>query len=186
MEELLAQILAQLKAQSQPSILGFSDPLRTRYIYANRQYPDCLWYFWAGGKSVHEPIEHHAITGIIDNIEVETKEFRGKSGPKLNVSIKADRPYVIQAGMDTMFAKGLIFTLSKLPVEAFRKPIMIAVEAGDTEQVLFARVYNPAKNALVFAPYGDDEIDWPAITQKAIDKVAAAHPSTLKNTENSK
>ena len=174
--ELLAQILAQLKTQSTPSVLGFCNPPRTRYIYANRQYPNCLWYFWNGGSSSHEPIEHHAITGIIDEIKIETKEFRGKSDPKLNISIKADRPYVIQAGMDTLFAKGLIFTLSKLPVEAFRKPIMIAVEAGDTEQVLFARVYNPATGAPVYAPYGDG-VDWPATTQKAIDKVASAHHS---------
>ena len=172
--ELLAQILAQIKAASQPSILGFSDPPRTRYIYANRQYPNCLWYFWNGGNSSHEPIEHHAITGVIDKIEVEVKEFRGKSDPKLNVHIKADRPYVIQSGMDTLFAKGLIFTLSKLPIEAFRKPIMIAVEAGDTEQVLFAKVYNPATGVLVYAPY-EGVVDWTTVTQKAIDKVAQAH-----------
>ena len=177
MEELLSQILAQLKAQATPSVLGFCNPPKTRYIYANRQYPNCLWYFWDGGKSVHEPIEQHAITGVIDKIEIETKEFRGKSDPKLNISIKADKPYVIQAGIDTMFAKGLIFTLSKLPVEAFKKPIMIAVEAGDTEQVLFAKVYNPATGSLVYAPYGDGVIDWPAVTQKAIDKVSAAHHS---------
>ena len=176
MEELLAQILAQLKAQSTPSILGFSNPPRTRYIYANRQYPNCLWYFWKGGDNSHEPIEQHAIVGVIDKIEIETKEFRGKSDPKLNISIKADKPYVIQSGIDTLFAKGLLFTLSKLPVEAFKKPIMIAVEAGDTEQVLFAKVYNPATGALVYAPYGDG-VDWPATTQKAIDKVASAHHS---------
>ena len=177
MEDLLSQILAQLKAQSQPSILGFCDPPRTRYIYANRQYPGCLWYFWDGGKKAHEPIEQHAITGVILSIELEVKEFRGKSDPKINIHIQADRPYVIQSGMDTLFAKGLIFTLSKLPVEAFRKPIMIAVEAGDTEQVLFAKVYNPATGLLVYAPYGDGVIDWTAVTQKAIDKVAAAHNS---------
>ena len=177
MEELLAQILAQLKVQATPSIMGFCNPPMTRRIYANRQYPDCLWYFWNGGNSSHEPIEEHAITGIVDKIEIEDKEFRGKSGSKLNIYIKADRPYVIQAGMDTLFAKGLIFTLSKLPVEAFRKPIMIAVEAGDTEQVLFAKVYNPATGILVYAPYGDGAIDWPSIIQKAIDKVAQAHQS---------
>jgi len=173
--ELLQQILSALKAQSQPSPLGFCEPPRTRHIYANRQYPDCLWYFWDGGKKAHEPIEQHAITGVIDKIELEVKEFRGKSDPKLNIHIKADKPYVIQSGVDTLFAKGLIFTLSKLPVEAFRKPITIAVEAGDTEQVLFCKIYNPANNTLVYAPYGEGVVDWPAVMQKAIDKVAAAH-----------
>ena len=174
-EELLTQILAQLKVQDTPSILGFCEPPRTRYIYANRQYPGCLWYFWNGGNSTHEPIEQHAITGIVDKIEIEDKEFRGKTGSKLNIHIKADRPYVIQAGMDTLFAKGLIFTLSKLPVDAFKKPIMIAVDPGETEQVLFCKIYNPATGVLVYAPYGDGVIDWPSIIQKAIDKVAQAH-----------
>lgn len=172
--ELLTQILVQLKSSSQPSSLGFCEPPKTRYIYANRQYPDCLWYFWNGGKSAHEPIESHALTGVIDKIELETKEFRGKPDIKVNIHIKADRPYVLQSGLDTLFAKGLLFTLSKLPVEAFQKPIMIAVEAGDTEQVLFPRVYNPANAALVYAPYGEG-LDWATVTQKAIDKVAAAH-----------
>ena len=172
--ELLTQILAQLKSSSQPSVLGFCDPPKTRYIYANRQYPDCLWYFWNGGKSMHEPIEPHAITGIVDKIDIETKEFRGKPDTKVNIHITADRPYVIQSGLDTLFAKGLLFTLSKLPVEAFRKPIMIAVEAGETEQVLFPRVYNPVTGTLVYAPYGEG-VDWPTIIQKAIDKVAQAH-----------
>lgn len=176
--ELLSQILNQIKIQSQTqtSVLGFGDPPKTRYIYANRQYPDCLWYFWDGGKNSHEPIASHAITGVIDKIEIETKEYRGKPDPKLNVYVKADRPYVIQSGLDTLFAKGLIFTLSKLPIEAFRKPIMIAVEAGGDEKVLFSRVYNPATGSPVFAPYTDSVV-WTDVIDKAIYKVSQAHSS---------
>ena len=57
--ELLQAILDELKAQGRSegsTPLGFGNPPRARYIYANRQYPDCLWYFWNGGKSIYEPI----------------------------------------------------------------------------------------------------------------------------------
>jgi hypothetical protein len=171
-EELLQAILDELRSSKQP--LGFGHPPKPRYIYANRQYSDSLWYFWNGAKNEHEPIEFHALTGIIEKIEIEEREFRGKPDHKINLFVRADRAYVIQSGCDTQFAKGLIYTLSKLPVEAFRQPITISVEAGDTEQVLFCKIYNPATGQAVFAPY-DERVNWNAVTQKAISKIAAAH-----------
>ena len=166
--EILNELKAQRQLQQQP--LGFTHSPKVRYIYANRQYPDCLWYFWNGGKSVYEPIEYHAITGFIEKLEVEEKEFRGKPDLKINLHIRADRPYIIQSGQDTLFAKGLLYTLSKLPVEAFKKPITIAVEAGETDQVLFCRIYNPITGIAVYAPYPDDT-HWETVTRRAIEKV---------------
>jgi 3',5'-cyclic AMP phosphodiesterase CpdA len=174
MSELLQRLMAELQSQLGSGGLGFCDPPKTRYIYANRQYPDCLWYFWNGGKNCHEPIEPHALTGVIEKIEIEEKDFRGKPDPKVNIYVNADRPYVIQSGIETLFTKGLIYTLSKLPIEAFKKPIMIAVEAGDTDSVLFSRVYNPATGAQVFAPYAEP-VEWTAVIARAIDKVNQAH-----------
>jgi hypothetical protein len=174
-EELLQAILEELRADRRaPVTLGFGHPPKPRYIYANRQYPDCLWYFWNGGKNEHEPIAHHAVTGTIEKLEIETKEFRGKPDPKVNLTIRADRTYIIQAGFDTLFAKGLLFTLAKLPSDAFRQPITIAVEPGETEQVLFCRIYNPSTGNSVYAPYPDD-VDWQAVTQRAIGKIQKAH-----------
>lgn len=170
--QLLQAILHELRASRQP--LGFGHPPKPRYIYANRQYSDCLWYFWNGAKNTHEPIEYQALTGIIEKLEIEEREFRGKPDYKVNLFIRADRAYVIQSGYDTLFARGLIYTLSKLPIEAFRQPITIAVEPGDTEQVLFCRLYNPATGQAVFAPYSD-QVDWKQVTERAISKITAAH-----------
>ena len=180
MEEILQRILEQLqKAPAAHQDLGFCNPPKTRYIYANRQYPDCLWYFWDGGKSVYEPIGFNAITGFIEKIEIETKEYKGKPDVKINVHIRADRPYVIQSGQDTLFTKGLLYTFSRLPVDAFKQPIMIAVDAGDDEKVLFSRVYNPATGALAFQPYPNDAA-WPDVIARAIDKVAKANSNQLQ------
>jgi hypothetical protein len=177
-EELLQAILEELRADRRaPVTLGFGHPPKPRYIYANRQYSECLWYFWNGADNKHEPIAHHALTGTIEKLEIETKEFRGKADPKVNLTIRADRTYIIQAGFDTLFAKGLLFTLAKLPSEVFRQPITIAVEPGETEQVLFCRIYNPSTGNSVYAPYPDD-VDWQAVTARAIGKIQTAHEST--------
>jgi hypothetical protein len=170
-DKLLLQILEELQRTNRPSApLGFGHPPKPRYIYANRQYPDCLWYFWNGGDNKHEPIALTSLTGTIEKLEIETKEFRGKPDPKVNLHIRADRNYIIQAGADTLFAKGLLFTLSKLPPQAFEQAITIAVEPGETEQVLFCRIYNPATGQSIYAPYPDDT-DWAKVTAKAISKV---------------
>lgn len=170
--ELLQAILDELRSSKQD--LGFGHPPRPRYIYANRQYSDCLWYFWNGAKSEHEPIEHHALTGVIEKLEIEEREFRGKPDYKVNLYMRADRAYIIQSGFETLFSRGLVYTLSKLPVEAFRQPITVSVEPGDTEQVLFCRIYNPATGQAVFAPYSE-VVDWNAVAQRAIAKISEAH-----------
>lgn len=170
---ILQAILDELRSRNSSVTLGFGHPPKPRYIYANRQYSDCLWYFWNGADNQHEPIAHTALTGTIEKLEIETKEFRGKPDQKVNLTIRADRTYIIQAGADTLFAKGLLFTLSKLPHQAFQQPITIAVEPGETEQVLFCRIYNPATGQSIYAPYPDDT-DWVKVTAKAIAKIEGA------------
>jgi hypothetical protein len=173
-EALLAQILAQLK-ESKPSVkLGFGPSPKARYIYANRQYPDCLWYFWDGGTKEYEAISDNAITGTVTKVEIETKEYKGKPAVKLNITLQADRAYVIQAGFDTLFGKGLLYMLSELPIASLRGPIMIGVEAGETEQVLFCRIYNPVTGKAFFRPAPDDA-DYAAVAAKVIAKLGESH-----------
>jgi hypothetical protein len=164
----LTSLMVEILSPETP--LGFGEPPRPRYIYANRQYPDCLWYFWNGSKSEYEPIGYHALTGLVEKIEIKTKEFKGKTEAKLNVHVKADRHYIIESGLDTLFAKGLLYTLSKIPAESFAKPITIAVEAGETDQVLFCRIYNPVTGNSVYAPY-PEQVDWVVVADRVIQKI---------------
>ena len=168
----LQAILEELRALNQQ--LGFGHPPKVRYIYANRQHPGCLWYFWDGAKKEHEPILFHALSGMIEKLDTEEKEYKGKRDLKINLHIRADRNYVIQSGAETMFAKGLLYTLSKLPVAAFTQPVTITVEAGEDEQVVFCRIYNPATKQAVFAPY-TEPVNWQEVIARAIVKIDAAH-----------
>lgn len=168
----LKAILEELRASKQQ--LGFGHPPKVRYIYANRQHPGCLWYFWDGAKKEHEPILFQSLTGMVEKLDTEEKEFKGKRELKINLHIRADRNYVIQSGAETMFAKGLVYTLSRLPVAAFNQPVTIAVEAGEDEQVVFCRIYNPATKQAVFAPY-TEPVNWQEVIARAVVKIESAH-----------
>lgn len=175
MESILKEILSELQAQK-VTALGFCDPPMTRTIYANRQYPDCLWYFWNGGTARHEPIEKNAITGVIEKVSIEAKEFRGKSDPKLNVLLRADKPYIIQFGLEVEAAKGLMWTLVNLSDAELKAPLTIAVEPGNTDKVLFLKLYKGSQ-ALYFER--EKSINWKSIANKVCDRFASLEPSTL-------
>jgi hypothetical protein len=168
----LQALLEELRASKQQ--LGFGHSPRPRYIYANRQYPNCLWYFWDGVNNKPEPIQYQALTGIVEKLEIEQKEYKGKPDRKVNLHIRAERNYVIQSGLETLFAKGLLYTLSRLPMEKFKSAITIAVEPGDTEQVLFCRVYNPVTGQAAYAPY-NEPVNWQHIIAWTISKIDTAH-----------
>jgi hypothetical protein len=146
--------------------LGFGPSPRPQYIYLNRQYPPSLWYFWSHITNNPIPIDHGALTGVLTKVEINFKEFRGKSDPKIELSMRCDRYYKIQIGLNTVTAKGLISALAT--IEDFTQPITIVPEAGDTEQVLFAKV--AIDGEFIFAPY-DEEADWPVLVQGIIDRL---------------
>ena len=73
-----------------------------------------------------------------------------------------------------MFSKGLLYAISKLPITAFKQPITIAVEPGDTEKVSFCRIYNPVTGQSVYAPY-TEPVDWQNVIARATSKINTAH-----------
>lgn len=134
------QLLEELQALMGEQSLGFCDPPTAKRIYMNRQYSDALWYFWNGAKNEHEPIASSAIRAIVVAINVEEKTFKGKPDPKLQVKVKADRLYILECGVETVTAKGLIAGLSA--VKDFSRPITIMVKPGDEENVLLCNVFD--------------------------------------------
>lgn len=170
------ELLSQLLGQTQPASkikTGFAPVPRARYIYANRGN-GMLWYFWNGNTNQAEAVPAESIVGIVQKLEVEGKEYKGRESRKLNLTLATDDgEYTIQCGYETLFAQGLCLALSKIPVEALRKPIQIAPEAGTEEKVLFCRVFNPAtgKQAFIEPPQIPD---WGKIVETAIAKVKQA------------
>lgn len=143
MEEQVKVALLELLGSG--NALGFCDPPKPIVIYANRSHANAIWYTWDFDNNVHIPIEKRAIACVVTGVNVVEKEYKNKPDKKFQVQVQADRAYTIESGLDTQFAKGLIASLDALGADIL-KPIVIEAEAGDTETVLFCRVYLDGKS----------------------------------------
>lgn len=153
MQEEIRQALLELLGE-RPLKLGFGDAPTPTIVYVGRK-EDCVWYTWDFEKDTHVPIKSTALTGTITKVEtVEGNEYKGKTPTKLRVHINADVPYILQVGAETHFAQSLTQTLAKVPADALKNPIMIAVEASTKEEkVIFAKVFNPVSGKQAFVTF---------------------------------
>ena len=161
----LQQILAQMNAPK----LGLHDAAGGMKIYCNRSN-GCLWYRLQDGQPV--PIQQTALTGYLVNLEFSKVERRGKETIKLLATIQGDRPYLLEAGHDSHFSKGLLSAVAALPPAMLQRPITLSPQAGEDDAVLFCRVYSDCE--LIRASY-DDSTDWRSCAQAAIAAVRATH-----------
>lgn len=173
-QNVLLQQLIDLLQQKQP--LGFSEAPRPRYIYCNRSQ-NCLWYWLNDAREVMH-IPQTALTCLIEKLEFKQVERRGKDTWKIHLHVRADRRYVLEAGYDSNFSKSLLSALSVMTPQQLQQPITIEVQAADSEEVLFCRVY--ASGELVFAPW-DESTSWKVVAKRAIANVDLASNRRLKN-----
>lgn len=167
--ELLQQLVAALGVQQK---LGFGDSPRPRYIYCNRSQGG-LWYFLSDDASrTPQSITQTALTCLIDRLEFKQVERRGRDTWKTHLHVKGDRPYILEAGYDSNFSRSLISALAVMTPQQLQSPITIEVQAADSDEVLFCRVY--AGSDLIFAPW-DEHTDWRKLARRAIANIDAAH-----------
>ncbi len=172
-----AQILASLERQNallqqlinlhQPQqALGFCDPPKTRYVFCNRSQ-NCLWYHLSdAGDALAIP--HTALTGYIEKLEFKQVERRGKDTWKVHLHVRADRLYVLEAGHSSTFAKCLLSSLAACSPEWLSRPVTVEVQAAESDEVLFCRLY--ANGEVVFSPW-EENMDWRAISRMAMQVV---------------
>ena len=174
MASLLDQLYSELQALKGGQQLGFGHHQRPRYVYCNRSKGDCCWYFWNHDNNSHEPIVEGDLTGYIEKVVIHSdKQFKGKQSPKLRISVKADQKYVLEAGMDTQFAKGAISGLSQ--VTDFSKPVTFFAEAGDTDTVLFCRIMQSGEALL--SKY-DDHTDFDSMLSNIQQRLGSSPTQT--------
>lgn len=177
LEQLIAQqndLLQQLVDLLKPAgrQLGFGQSPRPRYIYCNRSQGG-LWYFLAEDpERTPQPIPHTALTCLVERLEFKQVERRGKEIWKTHLSVTADRPYILEAGYDSNFSRSLLSALASLSPQQLQKPITIEVQAAETEEVLFCRVYT--EGIPIFAPW-DEQTDWRKTARRAIANIDQAH-----------
>ena len=148
MSDVAQQMLAELRrirellTGNQP--LGFGKKQSRTYIFI-RHSEDSLWY--TRDKDVKEniPILERDLTGYLRNVWRYDRQDQTTEDivPKLMVEIDADRPYVIQTGIDTNFSKSLLSALLALQPDDLRTPLTLIVEGNEgspARKTVFARL----------------------------------------------
>ncbi|MCC5633490.1 hypothetical protein LC613_39180 [Nostoc sphaeroides CHAB 2801] len=106
-EELLKQLVAAINKPK----LGLHSEAGSSKIYCNR-HNGSLWYTLNNSEA--SAITQTALTGYLKELKFEKCERRGKEVYKLLITIQADRPYILESGHDTHFAKSVLAAISLL------------------------------------------------------------------------
>lgn len=143
--------------------LGLTNsPEKVTYIFVGEAEGDegpSAWYTWNHDSGSAIPISEDALRGKLTGLVVSTKEYKGKQNYKLNIHIDADHHYVIRAGANTVFSRGVLLALQKLAQDdvnmVTEQPITIAVKQGEGKAI-FGSVFD-ATNQKVMAKW-DGEV----------------------------
>lgn len=112
-----------------------------------------LWYS-LGGKGHRIPIQEPCLVGYLKGLKIVPKLFKGDWNYKLDVTIHADKEYVVRAGLKTTFSKGILGGL--MEVKDFSKPVGIAPTPGDENKVVFGNVYDGVTGKKFFHERDED------------------------------
>lgn len=130
-ERLLQQLL-------QRSRLGFQE--RTQFIFCNPT--NCQgygWYHLEGDPPQTIGIEASSLCGFVRGLELVNATRKGREVEKLQISIEADRKYVLEAGVASHFSRGFLSSIVQIPFATLQNfPVSIAPFLGD--EALFCRV----------------------------------------------
>ena len=134
--ELLKQILQELKTANSREPLGFFSSART-FVYLNRTKCDgYLWY--TRDNDINTGIPERSLRGTIMGFAWETVERKERPTTKVRLRIKADRDYVLEAGLDSNAGQSLVKSLYAL--RKTEKPIVLSVSPGTSESVMFVGI----------------------------------------------
>lgn len=150
--------------------LGFGSIPKAQYVFVSRENDYC-WYMLTEDKK-HIPIYERALTGVITGIEIKKQiETSFGEAEKTDLSVFADKPYIIRSGSDSYFSKSLLLSLDALSPEQLHNPLTIAVSPGD-RKVVFCNIYDPVTYRSIGVSWdGYKEIDWQNLGQNVSCKI---------------
>jgi len=116
--------------------LGFCEMAR-QLVYIDNN-GDSPWYFLNG--DAQQPIKQNALIGTVTNVELRTVEVRGERKEKLEVSVQADKLYVLRTGFGTTAFRKLLLCLAQ--IKDFSVPVKIGARPGEERVVLISVFQN--------------------------------------------
>ena len=158
--------------------LGFVQPPRPTWIYANRMQGD-RWY-WRTANGEYELCPTAALSGRL--VQLEYKEVTRRQQPvwKLWATLEADRTYIVEAGKDSVFSKSLLAAIATLQPADLEKIVTLEVYPADQNQEsLFCNFY--LDGTKIYGKWGDDP-DWETIAYNAMMVVNQGQPSLSQST----
>lgn len=145
--------------------LGFVET-QSKYIFVGSKSQGSPWYFWNKEAESAAPIMRTCLNCILINIEIIHKEFKGKTYPKLVLTLNAGEIYKLATGLETWFAKTIVIRLAQVDSVALTAPIYIHAKQGENDgNVIFGYLQN-AQMEWIKKPEGFD--------YKTYDEVAIA------------
>ena len=175
----IADILRAIATpMSKTPTLGFVQPPRPTWIYANRTHGD-RWY-WRTPTGEYELCPTAALSGRL--VQLEFKEVTRRNQPvwKLWATLEADRTYIIEAGKESVFSKSLLAAIASLQPTDLARIVTLEVYPSDQNQEsLFCSLYVDGNR--VYGKWGEDP-DWENIAHKAMVVVNQEQPSLSQST----
>lgn len=159
-------------------VFGFGDPPVPTYIYVGDSGdPNCPWYqldYQNNNKKM--PIAQKALTGKLVGLKLVKKTHKDKPAIKLDISIQADKRYVIRSGVETYFTRSFVLAASML--DMFEEPIILAAIPGTDQSVVFCKLYYAINAERI-------KIQWDANCKlhpliNALQQRMNIHPQTLE------
>lgn len=174
--ELLEQqnALMQLLIDHHLYPLGFIEVGATM-VYANGDHG---WYMRQDGENVACPTD--AISGFLTDIRTVTRSGEWGDRQKLLIRLRADRTYVVEAGVDSNFVKSFVASIHQVTANDLAKQITIQVHSGDKGKSTFCRVYL-AGQYLKGPTWAD--CDWTALTQRALSLFPKEQGGTTQSSQ---
>lgn len=166
--------------------LGFGAVPRPQYVFVKKDNDHCWYMLSENDQKI--PIYDKALTGVITEIKIDrqVETAFGEVG-KIDLSILADKPYIVRSGKDSYFSKSLLLSLDALTFEQLRNPLTISVRPGDSN-VVFCNIYDPVTFRSVGVSWdGHNEIDWQNLGQQVslkINKIQNLNQETIQISAN--
>jgi hypothetical protein len=147
--------------------LGFGAIPKIQYIFVNHEAGSCWYMLSEDNQQIFIP--EKALTCLITGIDCNKKvETQFGVAYKTDLSVFADKPYVIRSGRESNFSKSLLRSLDGLSLEQLRSPLSITVSPGDNN-VVFCNIYDPQTYKIIWT--NPQDIDLHLLEERVTQKI---------------
>ena len=180
-ERMVAELVRIREALERGQTLGFGKKEEPTYIFVHHpksaEDVDHLWYWRDKHQRVNHPIRESDLTGFLRSVyRRDRSDVSGDVVPLLNVSIDADKPYVLQTGFFTNFSISLLAALNELEQGDLTEPVTLVADLSPGRQsrpTVFCRVERRGRR---LSPVWSKKDDVQGLYDAVVEKFGFTNP----------